>query len=112
MFEIFAETLDGMPPPAALNFLKRIHQNIEDALLYKRLDDTLEVNSVLSFCQFMNLVMEEEMIFPIDGLPTRHVAFYGKTVLRLIEAGEIPRTAKKKFDAAFSATFLRNLAAC
>lgn len=110
MFEIFAETIDGMPPQAALNFLKRMHQNLEDALLYKRIEETPEVESILCFCQFMNTVMEDEIIFPIDGLPIKHVAFYGKMVVRLIEAEEIPAIVKSKFEAAFSEGFLKSLA--
>ena len=110
MFELFAETIENMPPPAVLNFLKRIHGTIEEALLYKRIDETMEVDSILCFCQFMNLVVEEDIIFPMDGLPIRHVALYGKVVRSLVEAGEVPVTSKAKFDAVFSAGFLKSLA--
>jgi hypothetical protein len=110
MFELFAETIDGMPPSAVLNFLKRIHGSLEDALLYKRIDETPAVDSILCFCQFMNLLIENDPIFPIEGLPVKHVALYGKVITRLIQSGEISITAKDKFDAAFSEGFLRSLA--
>ena len=110
MFELFAETIENMPPQAVLNFLRRIHGTIEEALLYKRIDETTETDSILCFCQFMNLVAEEDIIFPMDGLPIRHVALYAKVVRRLVEAREIPVTSKAKFDAVFSAGFLRSLA--
>jgi hypothetical protein len=110
MFELFAETIDGMPPPAVLSFLKRVHGSLEDALLYKRIDETPAVDSILCFCQFMNLLVENDPIFPIEGLPVKHVALYGKVVIRLVEAGEISITAKEKFEAAFSDGFLRSLA--
>jgi hypothetical protein len=110
MFELFAETIDGMPPAAVLNFLNRFHASLEDALLYKRIDETPAIDSILCFCQFMNLIIEDDSIFPIDGLPVKHVALYGKVVTRLVEAGEIPIAAKDKFDAAFADGFLRSLA--
>jgi hypothetical protein len=110
VFELFAESIDGMPPQAVLNFLKRMHGTMEDALLYKQIDDTSEVDSILCFCQFINLIVEEDMVFPMDGLPVKHVALYRKVVSRLAAAEELPVTSRAKFDAAFSAAFLRNLA--
>jgi hypothetical protein len=110
VFELFAESIDGMPPQAVLNFLKRMHGTMEDALLYKQIDDTSEVDSILCFCQFINLIVEEDMVFPMDGLPVQHVALYRKVVSRLAAAEELPVTCRAKFDAAFSAAFFRNLA--
>jgi hypothetical protein len=113
MFERFAETIDGIPAGAVLGLLQREHRTIEDALQYKRINETYEVSSILCFCQFVNLVRGEEGGFPAvssASLPVRHIAFYRKTVLRLIEAGELPESAKAQFDAMFSADFLRNLA--
>lgn len=112
MFTLFAETLDGMPPPAVRYFIGRIHATFDDALLYKRIDETRDVHSILCFCQFTDSVFENDVIFPIDGLPVEHVAFYRTVVTRLIEAGEISATAKVKFDAAFSSGFLKSLASC
>ena len=112
MFKQFSGTIDEIHPPAVRRFISRIHCCVEDALLYKRIDETRDTHSVLCFCQFMNSVFEDDEIFPLDGLPVRHIAFYGKVVARLIEAGELPEVAMKKFDAVFSAGFLRGLTAC
>jgi hypothetical protein len=110
MFELFAETVDGMPPKALLRLLKRESETLKDALRHKRIQETQEVGSILSFCQFMDTVAEEKMVFPVAELPVRHIGFYRKIVMRLIDAGEIPESAKAKFDAAFSLGFLRSLA--
>jgi hypothetical protein len=60
----------------------------------------------------MNSVIEDDLIYAVDGLPLRHVAFYGKVVSRLIEAGELPAAAKAKFKVVFSAGFLRSIITC
>ena len=112
MFKQFSGTIDGIPPPAVRRFISRIHCSVEDALLYKRIDETRDTRSVLCFCQFMNAVFEDDVIFPLDGLPVRHIAFYGKVVARLIDAGELPAAAMAKFDTVFSAGFLRGLTSC
>jgi hypothetical protein len=112
MFKLFSETIDGMPAPAVRHFINRIHATFEDALLYKRIDETREVHSILCFCQFMNTIFEDDVIFPVDGLPVQHVALYGKIVIHLIEAGELPPAARAKFEATFSTGFMRSLATC
>ena len=109
MFEPFCKTIDGLPPPGVRHFIGRVQDHFEEALLHKWIDETQEVHSILSFCQFMNAVFEDDVVFPLDGLPVRHIAFYGKVVTRLIEAGELPSSAKAKFDAVFSAGYLRSL---
>ena len=112
MFNLFTETLDGMPPPAVRHFIGRIHATFEDALLYKRIDETRDVLSILCFCQFMSSVFENDVLFPISGLPIEHVAFYRKVVTRLIEANELSAEAQVKFDAVFSSGFLKSLTTC
>ena len=103
MFELFSEIVRSVPPTAVRHIVGRIHGTIEDALLYKEIEENWDVQSVLSFCQFMDSVFEEDVIFPLDRLPARHIAFYGKLVTDLIEAGELPAAAREKFDAVFSA---------
>jgi hypothetical protein len=110
MFELFARTVDGMPPRAVLSLLKRESESIKDALRHKRIQETQEIGSILSFCQFMDTIAEEGMVFPVAELPVRHIGFYRKIVMRLIDAGEIPESTKAKFDTAFSLGFLRSLA--
>jgi hypothetical protein len=110
MFELFAETVDGMPPRAVLSLLRREYETLKDALQHKRIKETQEIGSVLSFCLFMNTLAEEKMICPVAELPIRHIVFYRKIVTRLIDAGEIPESAKEKFDVVFSSGFLKSLA--
>lgn len=110
MFELFAETVDGIPPKAVLSFLKRESETLKDALQHRRIEGTQEVGSILSFCQFMDTITEEKMVFPVAELPVRHIVFYRKIVTRLIDTGEIPESVKAKFDAVFSSAFLKSLA--
>jgi hypothetical protein len=109
MFEQFCETIEDMPTPAVRNFIARIHGTFEDALLYKRIDQSPELHSILCFCQFMRTISEDGAVVPVDGLPVRHIAFYGRVVTRLIEAGDLPPAARTRFEAVFSESFLRGL---
>ena len=101
-----------MPAHAVRHFISRIHGAVEEGLLYKDIDETPEICSILFFCQFINSVFEGDVILPVDGLPVRHVAFYRKMVMRLIGAGELPVAAGAKFDAVFSSGFLKSLTTC
>jgi hypothetical protein len=102
MFELFAETIDRIPTKAVPILLRREYETLQDALLHRRITDTPEVNSVMCFCLFMNTLEDQEIDFPMLQLPIKHVTFYRKIVLQLIAAGEIPETARAKFDTVFS----------
>lgn len=110
MFELFAETIDRIPPKATLNFLKREYETLQDALRHQRIKETPEIHSIMCFCQFMNPVAGADTVFAAVDLPVEHTVYYRKIVERLIAAGEIPEAAKAQFDAAISAGFRRRLA--
>jgi hypothetical protein len=110
MFKIFSESLEGIPPKALLGLLKREYETITDALQHQRITKCRDIDSILSFCQFMNVVTEEKVIFPAVELPVEHFFFYRKIILRLIEAREIPESTGAKFDTVFSSGFMKSLA--
>jgi hypothetical protein len=77
-------------------------------LLYKRVADK-DVASIFSLCEFIKAVVDEDNILTFD-LPKTHTAFYRKTLMRLIEAGELPAVAQEQFDRTFSSDSVNSLA--
>jgi len=108
LFETFVEMINGIPAAGILKAIELEHGMLEDDLLHKRIPETLEVNSILCFCQFIKAVRAEGNTNPVV-LPTDHIAFYRKVVTRLIEAGKLPLEAKRQFDLKFSPSFLKAL---
>ena len=111
LFESFARMIDSLPAEGILKAIKLEHLMLEKDLLYKRVAETEDVDSILFFCQFINAASGEDNMLRVE-LPAAHVAFYRKTVGRLIEAGELRAEVMKKFDLTFSSglamAFARN----
>lgn len=100
VFESFAEMIDGVPAKGILKAAELERQMLKNDLLYKRVLDK-DVASIFSFCEFIKAVVDKDNMLTFD-LPKTHTAFYRKTVMRLIEAGELPVVAQEQFDRTFS----------
>jgi hypothetical protein len=100
-FDLFANMLNHVPVKAMLAAIKLEHWMIEDDMLYKRVPETKDVNSILYFCKFILAVIEGENILPRKSL-ARHVAFYREIVLRLIKTGQLPDESIEQFDYTYS----------
>jgi hypothetical protein len=108
-FDLFVHIIDRTPTNTVLDAIKLEHWMLEDDLLYKRVAETREVDSILHFCQFIAAVTEEDKILPVK-LPAKHITFYRNVLLRLIEAGELPATAKEQFNDTFGSDYLKAIA--
>ena len=109
-FESFAEMIDGLPPKGVCRAAEMQRRMLEDDLAWQRDQLTGEKYSVLDFCHFL----ESAGLGPAAAAtppPLKHVAFYRKTVDRLVAAGELPPAAMEQFDAAFASGFFRVLSA-
>ena len=100
--------MDGVPAKEILKAAELERQALKNDSLYKRVLDK-DVASIFSFCEFMKAVVDEDNILTFD-LPKTHTSFYRKTVMRLIEAGELPRVAQEQFDRTFSSNSINALA--
>jgi hypothetical protein len=109
LFEAFAQMIEAIPAQAIPRAMELERRMLEDDLFQKRVASLEETaSSVLSFCQFIHANLQEETIPPVQ-LPVAHIAFYRKTLMRLIEIGTLPFTAKEQFDATFSSSFIQSL---
>lgn len=109
LFETFVEMIDHIPAEGILKAIDLQHEMLEVDLRYKRATETVEVLSILCFCQFIEAVLDDERVFPVK-LPTGHVEFYRNVVTRLIEADKLPIDARDQFDDAFLPGFVETLA--
>jgi hypothetical protein len=82
---------------------------LEDDLKYNRTSSRRNASSVLNFCQFLKTAGDGTAMTPAN-LPLQHVARYHEIVARLIEAGELPVSAKQQFDLTFGTGFFKTLA--
>jgi hypothetical protein len=98
-----ATTLDKIPVRAIFKTLELESHMLREDLLKGRPVSISEAQSVLEFYEFIRSVKE--------GAPARksafagpihHVPFYRKIVDRLVEAQELPVTAKTQFETTFA----------
>ncbi|HEX3856273.1 MAG TPA: hypothetical protein VHY30_03120 [Verrucomicrobiae bacterium] len=109
LFESFSGMIDKIPAKGVLMAIELERQMIKTDLAEKRTLPFAAVHSILSFCSFLKNATSGLHTIS-SALPIQHIAFYRKTVARLIETGELPFEATTLFDETFSPAFLKNLA--
>ncbi len=90
--------IDGLPPKAVLKAVALERRMLEEELAFGRTFPKKDASSILSFCKFLESVVDGRLILP-SALPMDHWAFYGKTVERLAAAGELPPRKLENFEA-------------
>jgi hypothetical protein len=110
LFESFSGMIDTIPAKGVLVAAQLERQMLQNDLAEKRTLPFAAVHSILTFCDFLKNATGGLRTIS-SALPIQHVAFYRKTVARLIETGELPFEATELFDEAFSPAFLKSIAA-
>lgn len=105
LFVAFSRTIENIPAQAVLRAVELERWMIQDDLAHQRTVPLHEAASILCFCNFLKTAKFGGEIHP-SVLPMEHVPFYRKIVERLIEAGELPSSAKGQFDVTFEDGFL------
>jgi len=109
-FESFCVTIGQLPPPVVVKFAARERQTIEDD--FQRFNKELreEELSIWNFCRFLENAATGVDIPPCL-LPSDHVKAYRAIVVKLVQAGQLPASAKQQFDTTFTAGFFQACAA-
>ena len=102
LFEQFAAMVERLPPRAVVSAVILQRKMLEDDLARKRSVSITDVNSIISFSEFLENA-PEIMRLPKTAVPIRHLGLYRATVKRLVEAGELPWECAGLFDTVFSA---------
>jgi hypothetical protein len=104
VFGAFSKMVAKLPPEAVLRAVDLQCKTIQDDLSYDRFTVQDDVFSILCFGQFMKTANTGKTFGCIRSLPVDHLDFYRETILRLVQAHELPASAMEQFDHAF-ATF-------
>ena len=102
IFGVFSRMISSMPPQGVLKALALECKMLEDDWERQRSGLPDEAVSILCFYEFTRMVKMNNVIRCSTHLPPNHIEFYKETIVRLIEAGELPGSAMRDFDYAFS----------
>jgi len=101
--------IDKLPANGVISAAERECQLLENDLATNRPVPKQEAHSILSFCRFL-AVSKSGFKVPRAVLPPGHTAFYRKTLDRLIEAEELPKSAEEQFEEVFTVPLLNSQA--
>lgn len=101
IFSIFSKTIGNLPATAILKALDAECRMLEDDLKNHRLNVTEDILSILCFRGFVQMVKKDVVLHCSTNLPPEHIEFFKETVIRLIQAGELPSSAMNDFDCTF-----------
>lgn len=102
-FDVFEKELSRMPAGAILKSLALDCKLLEEDLETYRRAFTEEQYSILCFRQFMRSAQRQKTAPYLHCLPPDHIELYKQTIVRLIQAEELDRSAMQLFDRAFIA---------
>jgi len=101
MFTRFRRTIANLPAEAVINALDLECKMLEDDLAHQRLAQSEDAGSILCFRQFLRMAKFDEAMRCVKPLPLSHVEFYKETIIRLVQANELPKSALEQFDYTF-----------
>jgi hypothetical protein len=102
IFRIFSKTIGSLPAQAVLRTLDAECHMLQDDLTRFGRQLTDDGISILCFGQYVRMVKTGNIMRCSLYLPPDHIEFYKETIVRLVQAGELPPVAMDEFDYAFS----------
>lgn len=101
LFELFAKMVADLPVRAIPRVLDIECQMLEADALNHRVDFPEDAHCILCFRQFVQTAkLGHAMLFPNLFRP-EHIEFLKETVVRLVQADELPPSAMDQFEDAF-----------
>ena len=108
-FEVFCEMIDGLAAEAVVKAAATEQRLLNEDLASGRTVPSEDTSFIRSFCRYLEGAAHGRLILP-RAMPIGHWLFYGRTVERLVEAGELPLKAKEDLEAANSGACFRIMA--
>jgi len=101
LFELFANMVANLPVRAIPRVLDLECHMLEGDAQNHRMDFPEDAHSILCFRQFVQTArLGHAMLFP-NPFPPDHIAFFKETIVRLVQADELPLSAMDQFEDAF-----------
>ena len=114
LFNLFSDMIDHTPAEAVVPVVEAERRMVADDLATQRVSADEEIESVLTFCNFLAATAKGSALrgtqVLCSVLPIDHFAFYRNTIDRLVGEGILPFEAKQRFDEIFAAPLLPELA--
>jgi hypothetical protein len=101
LFDSFSNMIQAIPATAIVKTLIQESYLLEVNLACHRQLSASEAGSILIFSHFVGVCGRGAHLPPPVTLPPAQVAFYRRTVERLILAGELPPAARPEFEKSF-----------
>ena len=98
-FDDFIKLISGVPDRTILNTLDLKYKLLHVDLNHNQLDLTDDACSILYFMMFVRATTSGKSIACI--VPPDHIEFYKKTIVRLVQAEQLPPSAMDNFDFTF-----------
>ena len=108
-FEVFCEMIDGLPPEEVLKAAAEEKRMLNEDIASGRTVPSDDTSDIRSFCRFLEAAFHGRFVLN-RSMPMEHWTFYGRTVERLVAAGQLPHKAKEDLEAANEAAFFRIMA--
>jgi hypothetical protein len=102
IFRIFTKMIGNIPELAILKALDVECRMLEDDLAHSRLTMTTDTFSILCFREYVQMAKLGIFLHCSMHLPAEHIQFYKETLVRLIQAGQLPPSAVIEFDHVFT----------
>jgi hypothetical protein len=102
VFGAFSKMVANLPPEAVIRAVDLQCKTIRDDLSHDRFTVEADVFSILCFGDFMKSARNGKASSCNRNLPPDHLEFYRETIVRLVQANELPASAMKEFDRAFA----------
>src|ERR1700723_1867891 len=102
IFDLFTRTITDLPIKAVIKALDLECKMLEEDFAHNRLAMPKDALSILCFWQFVRTVKSGETMRCVKPLPAVHIEFYKTTIVRLVQANELPPSAMEQFDCTFA----------
>jgi hypothetical protein len=101
IFELFTGVIADLPPEAILKVLDLECDMLEkDAKNHRPVPE--DAFSIFYFREFVRTIKLGKVMRHVKPLPADHIEFFKKTIVRLVQANELPQAAMDQFDGTFA----------
>lgn len=101
IFELFARVITALPPQCVVKAVELECQMLKNDIEKNRLPLPEDAFSIFCFREFVRAAKLGQILNCSRAFPPNHVEFFKETIVRLIQADELPSAAMEQFDCVF-----------
>ncbi|HTV38998.1 MAG TPA: hypothetical protein VMF08_00370 [Candidatus Sulfotelmatobacter sp.] len=101
VFEVFARMISNLPAQCVLKALDIECQMLKNDVENNRLPLPEDAFSLFYFREFLQAAKQGRTTACSGPVPPDHIEFFKETIVRLVQANELPRNAMEQFDRVF-----------